>query len=253
MEESMGKLHELLAVEPDLKGAAEKILAETVNTFSKKSGHFQAQVRRYQPFEEGGESFPDENQEMVTTVPKKLEWTQKVVAKYLDAVAAKETSNTTASAVLEIDGKPLIDTPLPATLLLALEGRLKQIREVYYAIPTLDPGEQWTYDGKTRTYESAPTKSFRTKKVMKNHVKAEATEKHPAQVEVYTEDVQVGAWTTKKWSGALTPSEKADLLERIDDLIQAVKRARQRANDCMAAQSNIADVLFKFIHEPLKR
>ena len=32
----MGKLHELLAVEPDLKGAAEKILAETVNTFTKK-------------------------------------------------------------------------------------------------------------------------------------------------------------------------------------------------------------------------
>jgi hypothetical protein len=249
----MGKLHELLAVEPDLKGAAEKILAETINTFSKKSGHFQAQVRRYQATEEGVESFPDDNQEMVTTVPKKLEWTQKVVAKYLDAVAAKEISNTVASAVIEIDGKPLIDTPLPATLLLALEGRLKQVREVYHAIPTLDPGEQWVWDEKTRTYEGAPAKSFRTKKVMKNHVKAPATDKHPAQVEVYTEDVQVGSWTTKKWSGALTPSEKADLLERVDDLIQAVKRASQRANDCTAVKADIADVLFKFIHEPLKR
>jgi len=249
----MGKLHELLAVEPDLKGAAEKILAETINTFSKKSGHLQAQVRRYQALEEGGDAFPDENQEMVTTVPKKLEWTQKVVAKYLDAVAAKEISNTTAKAVIEIDGKPLIDTPLPATLLLALEGRLKQVREVYNAIPTLDPGEQWNYDDKTRTYESAPAKSFRTKKVMKNHVKAPATDKHPAQVEVYTEDVQVGFWTTKKWSGALTPSEKADLLERIDNLIQAVKRARQRANDCEAAKTWLADALFGYIHEPLKR
>lgn len=249
----MGKLHELLAVEPDLKGAAEKILAETINTFSKKSGHFQAQTRRYQPFEDGGENFPDENQEMVTTVPKKLEWTQKVVAKYLDAVAQKEVSNTTASAVVEIDGKPLIETPLPATLLLALEGRLKQLREVYNAIPTLDPGEQWAWDDKTRTYEAPPSKSFRTKKVMKNHVKAPATDKHPAQVEVYTEDVQVGSWTARKWSGALTPSEKADLLERVDDLIQAVKRARQRANDCEAAKVGIADALFRYIHEPLKR
>lgn len=247
------KLHELLAVEPDLKGAAEKIMAETINTFSKKVGHFQSQIRRYQPLEDGGESFSDENQEMVTTVPKKLEWTQKVVGKYIDAVAQKEVSNIHASAYLEIDGKLLIDSPLPATLLLALEGRLKQVREVYNAIPTLDPGDQWKWDDKTRTYEAEPTKSFRTKKVMKNHVKAPATDKHPAQVEVYTEDVQVGSWTTRKWSGALTPSEKADLLERVDDLIQAVKRARQRANDCEVNNIDISDVLFKYINEPLKR
>lgn len=37
----MGKLHELLAVEPDLKGAAEKIIAETINTFTKKPNHFE--------------------------------------------------------------------------------------------------------------------------------------------------------------------------------------------------------------------
>jgi len=249
----MGKLHELLAVEPDLKGAAEKIIAETINTLSKKEGHFKAQTRRYSPLEDGGEAFPDENQEMVTTVPKKLEWTQKVVAKYLDALAQKEISNTRASAVLEIDGQPLINDPLPATLLLALEGKLKQLRDMYNAIPTLDPGEQWAWDDKTRTYEGSPSKSYRTKKVMKNHVKAQATDKHPAQVEVYTEDVQVGYWTTKKWSGALTPSEKADLLERMDNLIQAVKRARQRANDCEAVRANIADTLFKYIHDPLKR
>ena len=45
--------------------------------------------------------------------------------------------------------------------------------------------------------------TLRTKKVPRNHVKAEATEKHPAQVEVYYEDVAVGYWTTVKFSGAL--------------------------------------------------
>ena len=38
----MGKLHALLAVEPDKKGTAEKILAETINTFNKKQDHFAA-------------------------------------------------------------------------------------------------------------------------------------------------------------------------------------------------------------------
>ena len=79
----MGKLHELLAVEPDLKGAAEKILAETVNTFSKKEGHFKAQVRTYEPVDDEGLKLPDERTEMVTTVGDKLEWTWERVGKSL--------------------------------------------------------------------------------------------------------------------------------------------------------------------------
>ena len=249
----MGKLHELLAVESDLKGAAEKIIAETVNTFTKKEHHFLERFKSYQAKDEDGETFAPEKQEMVATVPKKLEHTQEVVVKYIDAMAQKEVTNTVASAILEVDGEPLVSEPIPATLLLALEGKLKQLREVYNAIPTLDPSETWHLDDKTELYEAEPKQTYKTKKVMKNHVKAAATDKHPAQVEVYTEDVQVGFWTTRKWSGALTPSEKADLLERVDNLIQAVKRARQRANDCEAAKTWVGGALFAYIHEPLKR
>lgn len=247
----MGKLHELLAVEPDLKGTAERIISETINTFSKKEGHFKRQVRTYQPVDDDGLKLPDETSEMVTTVPERLDYTWEKVAKYLDAVAQKEVTNTQASAKIEVDGKPLIDKELPATLLLALEGRLKQLREAYNAIPTLEPGEKWDWDPQTRTYASSPKDTFKTKKVRKNHVKAEATEKHPAQVEVYTEDMVVGTWTTKKWSGALTSAKKSDLLERIDKLVRAVKQARQRANATEAVSVSVADALSKFIHEPL--
>ena len=45
----MGKLHELLAVEPDLKGASEKIIGETINTFTKKQHHFIGRHKSYQP------------------------------------------------------------------------------------------------------------------------------------------------------------------------------------------------------------
>ena len=34
-------------------------------------------------------------------------------------------------------------------------------------------------------------------------MKYEATEKHPAQVETYTEDIKVGEWTMVKFSGAI--------------------------------------------------
>lgn len=250
----MGKLHELLAVEPDLKGAAEKILAETVNTFTKKEGHFKSQVRVYEPTDDEGQKLPDERTEMVTTVMDKLAWTWKKVGKYLDAVAQKETANTQASAVVELNGEKLFGgKPLPATLLLALEGRLRQIREAYNAIPTLEPGERWIWDAQTRSYAADPKESFKTKKVRKNHVKAEATDKHPAQVEVYHEDVIVGIWTTKKWSGALTPAEKADVLERVDELVRAVKQARQRANSHEVEPVSLAKEMYEYIHAPIKK
>lgn len=249
----MGKLHELLAVESDLKGAAEKIVAETINTFTKKEHHFVERFKSYQAKDEDGETFAPEKQEMVTTVPKKLEHTQEVVVKYLDAVAQKEATNTAAQALLEVDGVALIDTPLPATMLLALEGKLKQLREVYNSIPTLDPSETWHWDLSTQTYEAEPKQTYKTKKVMKNHVKAPATDKHPAQVEVYNEDVRVGTWTEKKWSGMVTPAEKAELLARVDKLMQAVKKARQRANDAETKNVSIGDALFNYINKPLKR
>jgi hypothetical protein len=249
----MAKLHELLACEPDLKGACEKIIAETVNTFIKKQNHFEARVKSYQTKDEEGDTFATERQEMVTTVSKKLSHTQEVVSKYLDAVAQKEITNTGASAVLEIDGKPLIDTPIPATLLLSLEGRLKQLREVYNTIPTLDPSENWNWDEHTKTYGADPKETYKTKKVFRNHVLAEATDKHPAQVQVYNEDLRTGTWTTKRWSGMVTPAEKAAVLARLDKLSQAVKRARQRANDAEVQSAQIGNVLFNYINEPLKR
>ena len=206
-----GKLHELLAVEGDLRGAAEKIIKETVNTFTKKEHHFIGRVKSYQPKDEDGDTFASENQEMVTTVSKKLEHTQDVVAKYLDAVAQKELTNTSATAILEVDGQKLVEAPLPATLLLALEGKLKQLREVYNAMPTLDPSETWHWDHATKTYEADPKQTYKSKKVYRNHILSPATDKHPAQVQPFTEEERIGVWNEKKWSGMITPAEKSEV------------------------------------------
>ena len=42
-------------------------------------------------------------------------------------------------------------------------------------LPTLDPGEAWNYSADVDYYASEPYQTTKTKKVMKNHVKAEAT------------------------------------------------------------------------------
>jgi len=87
----------------------------------------------------------------------------------------------------------------------------------------------------------------KTKKIPRNHVKAEATDKHPAQVEVYYEDVVVGYWRTVKFSGALPASRVKELLDRVDKLQQAVKFAREEANNSEVTDQHIGDRFFAYL------
>lgn len=97
----MGKLHALLAVEPDKKGTAEKILAETINTFTKKADHFAGQLRQYAPVNDGDtELFDDEKKAMVTTVKDKLKYTEQALIELVDILYQKEETNTKARADL---------------------------------------------------------------------------------------------------------------------------------------------------------
>ena len=90
-------------------------------------------------------------------------------------------------------------------------------------------------------------RTIRTKKVPRNHVKAEATEKHPAQVEVYYEDVPIGYWTTVKFSGALPARRVNELLERVEKLQQAVKFAREEANGTEVTDQRVGDAVFGYL------
>ena len=97
---------------------------------------------------------------------------------------------------------------VPVTTLLFLEKQLVDIHTFVEKLPTLDPGEAWNYSPDVDHYVSESYQTTKTKKVLKNHVKAEATKEHPAQVETYTEDVVVGYWTTVKFSGAVPRGKK---------------------------------------------
>ena len=56
----MGKLHELLAVEPDLKAAATRTVNEVIALFKEGADRLVGQIRVYHPLEEGGDVFADE-------------------------------------------------------------------------------------------------------------------------------------------------------------------------------------------------
>ena len=128
-----------------------------------------------------------------------------------------------------------------------LEKQLVDLHTFIKKLPVLDASESWTYDASADCWATEPVQTVRTKKIPRNHGKAEATEKHPAQVEVYYEDVSVGNWRTVKFSGALPAKRVHDLLARVERLQEAVKFAREEANNLEVEEQKVGEKIFHYL------
>lgn len=245
----MSKLHELLAVEGELDSAYRIIIGETEHTFKAKHQLFFGYEKRLENFVEGSAEAPKEFQELTTTVIDKLYYFNSHCIKYFDAVLQKETTNQLAKADIMINGW-LLAKDVPVTFLLGLENKLKAVREVYKNMPTLPNGISWLPDnmkGLNVWRMEHPEEKFKTAKTFKHKVLYEATDKHPAQIERWEENENVGKYITEKWSGLITSAKKAEILERFDNLIRAVKKARQRGNNCEVIKNKISQNIFDYI------
>jgi len=247
----MGKLHEVLAVEEDRKGQAKKILLEADKTFKNKQGHFEENIQVFKPLAEGAEDITEAHTPMVTTVEDKLEYVADVVAKYLDVAYQKENANTEAFADVVLDDGTVLLEKVPATALLGLERELKNIADVYSSIPTLEPGFLWSSDETTGNYKTYSRRD-RTKKEIQFKTIAQATKEHPAQVAQISQDVVTGVIEHTKLSSKFTSSHKSELLDRLDELKRAVKKARMRANSVEVQTVKVGKKLFNYINKGLK-
>jgi hypothetical protein len=250
-----GKLHELLAVEKDRKGTFQKILIETHETFTKRKEHFSGMVKRYEPLvQDDPEKLEGESKPLVTTANEKLKYFENNMKNFFDIVIQKETTNMSAAAdIIVEDDEGVSETiaeKIPVTALLPLENYLEEIRaKVYDVIPTLDPNRDWKKDiQKTDVYKTEEARKIRTKKVVKPIVKAQATDKFPAQVELVPVDDVAGFWVQTDWSSAMTPADKSILLGKVTKLIEGVKRARGRANDIAVVDIKIGQKIVNYLH-----
>lgn len=245
----MGKMHELLAVEADLANTAKAVMDEALTTFSKKAEHFMGSTRTLTHFDaaRAGEDTA-EQKAMVTTVDDKLGYVLGKVAPYWDALFQKEATNQDATADLEIDGVTIASN-VPATFLLGMESRLKGMRDLILAIPTLNPNQVWVEDPTLGdgVYRSESPPSMRTEKTLRYKVMVDATDRHPAQVEKWNEDVAVARIEVKLQSGMWTVRRKSEVLDNVDKLLEAVKKARQRANLAEVDTRKVASALVNAI------
>lgn len=209
----MPKLNQVIAITAGKKSLAHKTITDAYQNLQ-KNAQLEGISRIYKPKDDEGEQLPPEKKLVQMKVGDAVRSVAGSLTELFDVVATQDHANCLAKANVTVDNVAVLKD-VPVTTLLFLEKQLVDIHTFVEKLPTLDPGETWSYSADGDHYASESYQTTKTKKVLKNHVKAEATKEHPAQVETYTEDVVVGYWTTVKFSGAIPAKEKNEILGRI--------------------------------------
>lgn len=242
----MAKLNQIIAVEKGIKSKVYSNLTE-LNKLVQKSDLFNGLIKKYEKKDEEGEDLPSEKKKVQYTVTEVLKTVERSLSELMTVTARKDYTNTEAKADVKIGDKTLV-VGAPVSFLLFLEKTLTDVRTFVGNLPVLDEGENWTFDEKTGLYNTEVVKTHRTKKVQKPIVLYPATEQHPAQTQLITEDIIAGFWNQVKHSGAIPKTEKAAITERVDNLLKAVKEARESANIHEEVKSpEVGDVIFDYI------
>jgi hypothetical protein len=241
----VAKLNQIIAVEKGVKSGALRDLTDAHHGMQKPA--LLAGISRvYQPKDEEGEQLPPESTRVQIKADEVIRRTASIMTRLFDVTATKDWANCTAKADITVDGRTIL-RDVPVSYLLFLEKQLTDLHTFVKKLPVLDAAESWLRDDSTDSWRTEPVRTIRTKKVPRNHVKAEATEKHPAQVEVYYEDIPVGYWTTVKFSGALPAKRVNEILDRVVALQNAVKFAREEANNSDAVDQQVGAAVFGYL------
>ncbi|WP_437791732.1 DUF7873 family protein [Sorangium sp. So ce693] len=241
----MPRLNQIIAIEKGVKARSHQRLTEAHHALQKPA-LLSGISRTYRSKDEEGEQLPPEATRVQAKAEDIIRSTADILGELFDVTATKDYANCKARADVVVDGKVLL-TGAPVTYLLFLEKQLVDMNTFIKKLPVLDASESWTFDPSADSWATEPVQTARTKKIPRNHVKAEATDKHPAQVEVYHEDVVVGYWKTVKFSGALPARRINELLDRVEKLQKAVKFAREEANNQTVEEQKVGAAVLGYL------
>lgn len=243
----MTKLNQIIAIEKDVRSRATKA-REAAAADLAKGGPLTGISRIYKPRTEDGDQLPPEATRVQYTVDHVTENMTRHLGRLWNVTATKDWANAEATADVVVDGETLL-VQAPASFLVWFEKQVVDLLVYVSKIPILDPAEVWTYDETSMVYRSEPAETVRTRKVPKVLVKYEATSDHPAQVETYMVDEPEGTWETTKFSGAIPAARKADMLMRLSRLVEAVKFAREEANQHTVIDRDVSAPVLAYLFD----
>lgn len=240
------KLHEVVAIRKGIKSRTYATLSDLYKTIKKGGELFDGLTKVFKPLEDGGTVYPPESKTASANIHDILKAVRKSRTEFFDIEATQCWGNQQAVADVIVDGKVII-AGAPATLLLALEKEFNDLYTFTEALPVLDVQKEWGKDPNSHLFRSETEVTHKTKKVQKPVVLYPHSAEHPAQTQLVSEDVIEGHWHKTFISGAMPQPDKEALLERIDKMRQAIKRARARANDTEVERREIGDAIFAYL------
>lgn len=239
------KLNQINALVTGRKTEVEKIVGDIYKLLQKPE-LFNGLNRTYRPKKEDGDQRPPETKKISYSVKDLIDQVVKKWSDLWNLTATQDAANQIAKADIVVNGVVILKQ-VPVTTLLFLEKQVTNLESFISKLPLLDAAEAWKFDDNTAAYRSSPTETVSSKKVPRNHVKYEATKEHPAQVEVFQEDIPVGTWAQTLFSAAIPATERQKYLERVKELRDAVKLSREHANMTAAEKVHIGESIFNFV------
>lgn len=239
------KISQVVAVATTAKAQADKSLTDVYHVLQKPD-LFSGLTRTYTPKQEGGDEKPPERKNPQYTVKDLYRKVEADLSDMLNWGMTLDVANCTARADVEVDGQVLVPQA-PVTFLLFLEKKVTDLMTFVGKMPLRDGADNWVYQGESNLYVTPVTKKYVTAKLQRPIVLYDATDKHPAQTQLITEDITVGSWEERRFSGAITRQEQEDMLARLRKLSTAVKVAREAANAAETTRLSVADPILNYV------
>jgi hypothetical protein len=247
------KVHQLLSIITDKIGVSKKAIQDTQNFFEKKQERFAGVVTIAYPLIEDANnsetSIIETDKPVASTVHEQLTFIAKHVGAAMDLELSKEQSNAMEKNTAQLIINNVALGYYPPTVLIALLRQMTEVRKVYASIPTRDPNMRWQpKQDIAYIYQSEATTKMRSENLSLTEIVVPATEHHPAQYRELKKSVNVAKVQTVHYSGAISVQEKVKILERIDNIIAAVKLAKAQCNETEVQPVSLAQIIFTYIN-----
>lgn len=262
--QSKPKLNVLLAKTDQLSSSFKKGITEYIKFFKSAQGSFIGEKKTYSP-KEGTIDEPSlrKNQLVVTTVDEKLEYLVNSSKEYIDSLFSQEATNASGQAKSElfVDG---ISLGVYSSLeLLRLKSLIEsgELEEMYANIPVRSDSEIWNetkaddYKNRTGIFETGVTSGVKKTTTKESYILSDPNianvkdGKYTPQIASRDTVVELGDYTSQKYSGEYSQRQKAEILQRRTKLLVAVLEALKASNDVEAVDSQMnSNKLFGYLH-----
>lgn len=237
----------MLAFEKDVRKRTQARMTD-LHRDSQKADLVSGVHKKYQPLDDAGQRYPDERKPVHLLINDAIQGFSDAWQEETELVGRKEAANTEARADVVLPNGRVLAEAVPVGYLLFLEKQLQHVRTFVEKLAELPVGENWTWNPDDALYHSDDKVTQRTEKIPEVVQMTPTTKEHPGTAQLMARDKVVGLWTTVLYSGATTRARKRVMLDHIAEISDAVKAAREKANEVVAPPpTNLAERIMEYV------